>query len=924
TPPSILFDTLQSPQFYSTGESARIIADIENVGGSRLVLNGNTVLRLQDTQNANQNISIPIDLVTSDLTLNPGETVRIESQDSTLTIPGTFRLFVDINGTAFGADFSQEVNSSTNINVGGDIFVSQLTVSPNEVAPGATGIEIAVQVQNNTLPATVESSTLTLNYADNNEPLLVTATLIDSVTIIPQTPGFGLFRWRFDLPIVRTGPVRASVSFSLNGGAEQLNYSDPGTSFNIISGIDIAFVDGSLQPNSVVNGEFVSFSAQFSNSGNTTLLVDPATSSITFNDGGLTYQALVDGNFTIRGTQDATPDTSTLNFTNVQLDDNFNSGLYNVTYSMQGGLPNGDSFEGYDTTTTSPILTVLPDADVVVAGIDILPTDINRGQTGVQIQYTLRNDGGSAASISALNGLFADTSGNDITFSFQTTAISPTLPVEIVPGGTATITRDYTVLGSAPLGDVTAFVSGTFNDVRKPLQPGSYEDLTTGDVVNVTTKAGLNFTGVLGSPAGALDGTVSTFQKFDWSLTVNRVSGTGDLVPNDPTRIELNLENRGFFFDSLLTIDSDTVTIIPDQTVDVEIWAGSDPRLATLRAVVIDTSRDASSGEPAVLNTQTLTQSMLIQNRANLTLDIQAPSLVDTSNFTMTAVVENIGTAGIVPNSVSVVLDTTRLNGVLLTSPLNFTVPLNQNNGMRGEALLTFDGLFESTNDSLLASISTDVAQDSNATQIAFKSIQNDTAVVSVINQVAAISNERISNPPGATDGVVSTNQEFLVKADYLFNATVVDTNTISSFITVPNGYNGGNDTLETPLPSSSGSIEWSVIAPAIAAPLQNITLTFTGNRLSGSELIEITRQVPVKTVRRAELSVVGTIIEPSGALDGVLSTNQFFDIRIAIPDSGEAGTVDGFDNRVRTVLPTGYTFAEQRTDTTLFIATDG
>ncbi|MGH1362329.1 MAG: hypothetical protein ACRBF0_02155 [Calditrichia bacterium] len=922
-PSDVAFDTLLSDQFYNTGATARVVVDLVNNGGSRLELDGNTQLRLQQTDDATVNIGIPIDLVTSDTTLNPGETVRIESQDIVLTIPGTFRLFIDVNGTTFGAAFSQEVNSSQNISVGGDLFVSQLTVIPNEVSPGDTSISIALLVQNNSLPATVESVDLTLAYAGGGA-LLIPITRVDTVTEIPQ--GTATFRWEFDLPLVSPGAIIASADFVLNGGAEQINYTDPGTSFTIVSGIDIAYVGGSISPDSVVNGEVVSFSARFSNSGNTTLLVDPSTSTLSFTDGGNAYQALVDGNFTIRGTQDIIPDTSIINFTSVALDTGFASGIYPVNYSIRGTLPNGDAFEGFDTTAATE-LTVLPDAEITVAGINIIPNDINRGQTGVQIEYTLRNDGGSPASISELTGVFSDSDNVDITFSWQPTGISPNFPVVISPGATATLTRDFTVLNSVPLGDITAYVTGRFSDTRKPLQSATYADTTVGDMVNVTTKAGLTFSGIITAPDGALDATVSTFQEFTWSLTVDRVPGTGALVPNDSTELRLDFSNRGFYFNEQLTDSTENIVLFPDTTVDVSIWAGSEPRFGGLEAVVIDTSRDASSGEPAVLNTRTLTQPMLIEDRADLTLELLAPSLVDTSNFTARAVVQNIGTAGIVPNLVTVILDTSGLNGIRLSPMTSDTlaVQLDQEDGTRGEVLLTFDGLFESTNDTLIASIAADTVVDANTSAIAFKSSPLDTAVITVINQVAAISNERISEPAGARDGVVSTSQEFLVKADYLFNPTVVDTNTIKSQIIVPDGYNGGNDTLETPLPFSNGSIEWSVIAPDIATPVQNIQLKFTGKRIASSDSIIIDNLlIPVQTVRRAELSVVGSILEPGGALDGVVSTEQFFDIKIEIPDSGQAGTVIDSTNLVTVALPSGYKFSDMQTETTLMIATDG
>ena len=63
---------------------------------------------------------------------------------------------------------------------------------------------------------------------------------------------------------------------------------------------------------------------------------------------------------------------------------------------------------------------------------------------------------------------------------------------------------------------------------------------------------------------------------------------------------------------------------------------------------------------------------------------------------------------------------------------------------------------------------------------------------------------------------------------------------------------------------------------------------------------------LPVELVERARLSVNASIIEPNGAIDGVLSTGQPFDIQIQVSNSGIAQTTD--NNTVRLTLPTGYT----------------
>ncbi len=175
--------------------------------------------------------------------------------------------------------------------------------------------------------------------------------------------------------------------------------------------------------------------------------------------------------------------------------------------------------------------------------------------------------------------------------------------------------------------------------------------------------------------------------------------------------------------------------------------------------------------------------------------------------------------------------------------------------------------------------------------------------------------NAFISNPEGAKDGIVTTNQQIEIKA------VVSNSGTAKVY---------GNGFLEINLGATAcmladtteyfikkfavdSAVTWNLIAPFIPMSVSNITVNyklqdqfpFDENTNTGAPYQEsnVPISIPLTTVFGGNLDIQTQLMGPAGALDGVLSTYQEFDVVSQI----DANNVK--DLKSKMILPENFSF---------------
>jgi hypothetical protein len=882
---------------YNPGDAATLQLRVRNSGSTPLVLSSSTQLVLKKTTDLTTIIPISIDLSNSPSVIAANSDTTLQFNTQVLNTTGTFRLDLDVFGSAFGDSKSyQNLTDGSTIKVGNSAnLTSILSLVPSTVSIADT-VEASLTLTNNSMTNFQldggDSTRLELRYADNNQLLSITTTRLDTITMIPATGVPVTIRWRFVLPLAaRAGNVNTTAFISLNNG----DITDSAVDLlTIETGVNISYLEGSLSPDSVIPGQKVKFNASFVNTGSTPLIVDATQSYFRFTDGSTTFNANVSGTFSILG-----DDTSTIAFTETTIPANFNIGNYIPTVKLYGTLPNADTLTGFDNSLSDNV-NIIQSANVKLDSIRISPTLVTVGAENVEVRYYLSNTGQSTAHIRTLSSVFVDNANNVVSNLWSQQSQLPGLVDTLSAGDTVMVKRLFSLTENLQPGDYRGRMQITYNDVRTPGTIKTFNNSLPEDTITVVGRATLQFTGQIIAPAGAIDRTVSTGQSFTWRLGLTLKPGSGNLIPGDSTTIFMDFRNKGFYFDQNLSRDTMTVRMFPDQNRDIAIWAGNTSRAAVLSAVITDTSLVSDGVTKALIaGSNTTSLEMEIQNKAALAIAIDGPGVVGSDPFTVQAVVTNQGTSGVQPDSATILLnfDNGRFN--LTSGSTNRRVKIGQTVFYNFTTIDTTAG-----SEDIIASISqTTLPQDTNTTASAAIAVGSDT-LSTLISTDAVNLTAAINSPAGAVDGIVSTGQSFVINADFVYKF-VQDTGRVA-ILSLPAGYSTTNDTIAIGV--NSGKLNWTVFAPVTTAATDSFAVTLIGYRDVGGGTIQKNTKIvkrAVTTVEKAKLSIMATIVSPLGAQDGVVSSGQNFGLRVLVNNSGVAGTIGA--NTVLIDLPAGY-----------------
>ncbi|MBN2417576.1 hypothetical protein JXO52_17195 [bacterium] len=393
------------------------------------------------------------------------------------------------------------------------------------------------------------------------------------------------------------------------------------------------------------------------------------------------------------------------------------------------------------------------------------------------------------------------------------------------------------------------------------------------------------------------NGVVNTNQDFQVKVIIE--NGLGETIRD--IRVRLQTDGSSTITQTPLTItrvlpsrrDSVYFTIYADDT--------ENPSGETFTAAITAALLDNSGYAAPVGDALDRTASVIIQSPALLEIDLELSNAAGhfsaNQSFWLKARLHNQGT-GAVDDS-----------GVLsITLPQNYILesgsPVNQ--------------AIESDS-SVIWYIRAPMEPHTSArtVQVEFKTVPkavNTGAAASVVNMSETIdvqtvetslsSNFTIWSPAGATDGVLSTGQYFVVRAFVQWR----NVNNIEAELILPAGYEMSDVSVKSVI---SPDVFWQIKAPASAAGSRLIKLDLTGYDVfqPEREVKAIQKQIYVTTVPRASLELSVT------TSDNSVSLGQEFLVTASVTNNGTADT-SGVTRVSLEQLPSGYTTYEPLTKT--------
>ncbi|GAB4333447.1 MAG: hypothetical protein Kow0037_11650 [Calditrichia bacterium] len=298
--------------------------------------------------------------------------------------------------------------------------------------------------------------------------------------------------------------------------------------------------------------------------------------------------------------------------------------------------------------------------------------------------------------------------------------------------------------------------------------------------------------------------------------------------------------------------------------------------------------------------------------------------------------VRNLGEAGLEPGDsvwVALRMDTSKLRLVNPSDSLRRVKLVNRLAELSWQVESRQDtGQFNLT--AVMDMLVDSVVKDENnnyAGKHAWRSQDRDTVAVKVLpSGEISVDSLRIVWPEGGTDDTLSTGQNFRLKAWIHFMGNIRVANR-QARITVP--LDSGFALLDSSLKTLNG-VEYDTVSWLIRAPEELLARQKSGSggkanpeinaiyslkvRAFGFEnvtgkLKSATRKRPIVVQTAPILALSAGIVEPAGALDGVVSTRQSFLMKFRMLNAGTAGLADS--SEIHLSLPPGFSFSAAQAD---------
>lgn len=460
--------------------------------------------------------------------------------------------------------------------------------------------------------------------------------------------------------------------------------------------------------------------------------------------------------------------------------------------------------------------------------------------------------------------------------------------------------------------------------VRMTTIPRDKNSLAEAEVINIADSASvsvvrtdlsINKTSIT-QPEGAKDGVVSTSQSFKIEA---QVSFSQDL---DQRKITLTLPaNAGYALTSPATIVDFTQT----QELSWQILAPASP--AGVRSFFIEAEGITQNGEGEKITKRDTVQVQAVQ-RATLSFDVAivkpsqdtSGTLTVNQDFKIKATLTNVGTAAAIDTAiVRLQLGET---GVTTSDSLAKTIYIEHGD---------FTGVVEwavtappvPTPPSDLKIQLLNLLNDENTGGPAAwdNGIPQDVKTITVRTDTAGtlfVEQPSISEPAGAADNILSTQQEFRVRA--LVTGQNLNLKDVRAELFVPAGFRfvvEDDKIQEFQTLTTETSVAWRVLAPTDKRLAQPIYVEVRARDANSNAPISYTSTtLEIDVVNRAELLLNARITYPQSViLDNVASIGQVFEITASLDNAGEAKFVG--EGKIQLELPVGYTVLDTLTKTT-------
>jgi len=434
--------------------------------------------------------------------------------------------------------------------------------------------------------------------------------------------------------------------------------------------------------------------------------------------------------------------------------------------------------------------------------------------------------------------------------------------------------------------DLRAAISKPSKDlnIEAPAALGQAEATVTVTVVPTDLKINRVY---VSDPPGAQDRTVSSGQTFrlsgDFSFSRDLSNTTAELRLPQPYRL----------------VGSPAVQALQD-VVTWEVQAPSDayeiPAFLVVRAAGFDRSN------ALVERLDSLSVITVERAELNLTAQIIAPPGAVNGNlsfgqtFTISATMQKIGRAGVI-DTAKVTLEL--LNGFTTAEAAEKIIAVNGQVQWQVQAPNTV------VNDSLTVRLTRRPLDENSNSPAALTSnrrfvrvpVRTDSSGYLKVLQWT------ITSPNGASDGIVSTRQQFVVQAEIEGRRA----ERVEAVLRLPAGFNTNQNLLQS-LNELNGRtfVRWAVQAPSGSSfgRKDTVRVEVTGaDKFSGQAIPKQRSGIVVETVEQARLVLTGAITEPlSARVDGIVGLNTLVTVRATVENIGQAGTRG--NARIKLTLP--------------------
>jgi len=388
-------------------------------------------------------------------------------------------------------------------------------------------------------------------------------------------------------------------------------------------------------------------------------------------------------------------------------------------------------------------------------------------------------------------------------------------------------------------------------------------------------------------PPGAQDRTVSSGQTFrlsgDFSFSRDLSNTTAELRVPQPYRL----------------VGSPAVQVLQDVvTWDVQAPAEAFeiPTFLVVRATGVDRSN------VPVQRLDSLSVITVERAELNLTAQIIAPpgavngNLTFGQTFTLSATMQKIGRAGVI-DTAKVTLEL--LNGFTTAEAAEKIIAVN------GQAQWQVRAPNTVVNDSLTVRLTRRPLDENSNSPVALTSNRRFVRVPVRTDSSGylRVLQWTITSPNGASDGIVSTRQQFVVQAEIEGRRA----ERTEAVLRLPAGFNTTQNLLQN-LNELNGRtfVRWAVQAPSGSSfgRKDTVRVEVTGaDKFSGQAIPKQRSGIVVETVEQARLVLTGAITEPlSARADGIVGLNTLVTVRATVENIGQAGTRG--NARIKLTLP--------------------